>query len=125
MPKKTILGLCAMTVLVGGCLGQTSETQVSPPTADASVISPTLTPVPPTVPPPAPTPTPKEAQPEATDTPAPVSPTATDAPAPDLPSAPIVDHAAPDFVLPDLASNSSRLSDFKGQMVLLNFWTTW
>jgi thiol-disulfide isomerase/thioredoxin len=32
---------------------------------------------------------------------------------------------APDFELPDLEGNVSRLSDFKGKVVVLNFWATW
>lgn len=30
-----------------------------------------------------------------------------------------------DFTLPDLQGNSIRLSDFRGQVVLVNFWATW
>lgn len=33
--------------------------------------------------------------------------------------------AAADFVLKDLSGKSVRLSDFRGKMVLLNFWATW
>jgi len=32
---------------------------------------------------------------------------------------------APDFVLPDLADKSVRLSDYRGKVVFLNFWATW
>jgi peroxiredoxin len=32
---------------------------------------------------------------------------------------------APDFELPDLAGSPVRLSDYKGQVVALNFWATW
>ena len=32
---------------------------------------------------------------------------------------------APDFELPDLADNLTRLSDYEGQVVVLNFWATW
>jgi len=49
----------------------------------------------------------------------------TDIPTSALPPAPIPGHPAPDFTLPDLESNELRLSDFKGQVVLINFWATW
>jgi AhpC/TSA family len=32
---------------------------------------------------------------------------------------------APDFALPDLAGNSHRLSDLRGQKVFLLFWASW
>lgn len=32
---------------------------------------------------------------------------------------------APDFALPDLAGRTVRLGDFRGKVLLLNFWTTW
>lgn len=32
---------------------------------------------------------------------------------------------APDFTLPDLDGNPVRLSSFRGQPVILNFWATW
>ena len=32
---------------------------------------------------------------------------------------------APDFVLTDIYSNTLRLSDFKGKVVLIDFWATW
>lgn len=32
---------------------------------------------------------------------------------------------APDFVLPDMTGKPVRLSDFRGKVVLLEFWTTW
>ncbi len=127
MLRKTIFGfLLIVVVLVGGCLGQASETKVVLPTVTGANTSPsTSTPVPPTASPRAPTPTPPEAQPTATDTPVPALPTATDSPEQSLPPAPMAGYPAPDFVLPDLASNEHRLSDLRGQMVLLNFWATW
>lgn len=36
-----------------------------------------------------------------------------------------VGYLAPDFALPDLGGKVRRLSDFKGKVVLLNFWSTW
>jgi peroxiredoxin len=33
--------------------------------------------------------------------------------------------AAPDFALTNLAGKTVRLSDFKGKIVLLDFWATW
>jgi peroxiredoxin len=42
------------------------------------------------------------------------------------PKAPQVRKPFPvDFTLPDLHGNSIRLSDFRGQVVLVNFWATW
>jgi len=36
-----------------------------------------------------------------------------------------IDQAAPDFELTDLSGNAVRLSDYRGQTVVLNFWATW
>lgn len=52
-------------------------------------------------------------------------PTTTDPPTSALSPAPIPDRPAPDFALPDLTGNEVRLSDLRGQVVLLNFWATW
>jgi peroxiredoxin len=32
---------------------------------------------------------------------------------------------APDFTLPDVDGNAVRLSDFRGKVVIVNFWATW
>jgi thiol-disulfide isomerase/thioredoxin len=35
------------------------------------------------------------------------------------------DSPAPDFALADLSGNTVSLTDFRGQVVVLNFWATW
>ena len=32
---------------------------------------------------------------------------------------------APGFTLKNLAGNNVKLSDFRGKVILMNFWTTW
>jgi cytochrome c biogenesis protein CcmG/thiol:disulfide interchange protein DsbE len=39
--------------------------------------------------------------------------------------APAVAEPAPDFALKDIAGNEVKLSDFKGKVVVINFWATW
>ncbi len=39
--------------------------------------------------------------------------------------APIVNRAAPDFVLNDLSGTPVRLSSLKGRPIVINFWATW
>lgn len=43
----------------------------------------------------------------------------------DLEPAPVVGRRAPDFAVLDLNQNPLRLSDLRGQVVVLNFWATW
>ncbi len=42
-----------------------------------------------------------------------------------LEPAPIAGHPAPDFALQTLEGQTVRLSDFRGTLVLVNFWATW
>ena len=46
-------------------------------------------------------------------------------PTPQRPAVATLGLLAPDFVLPDLAGEPRALSDYEGQVVLLNFWATW
>ena len=46
-------------------------------------------------------------------------------PSPVLTEAPRVGYLAPDFRLPMLDGRLVRLSDYRGQVVFLNFWATW
>src|SRR6266496_1844107 len=39
--------------------------------------------------------------------------------------APLADHPAPDFALPDLDGSNVALSGLKGQVALINIWATW
>ncbi|MDY7041389.1 MAG: TlpA disulfide reductase family protein [Chloroflexota bacterium] len=55
-----------------------------------------------------------------TDTPLPADPTPTPPPV-----APQEGFTAPDFSLPNLQGNVITLSEFRGQPVMVNFWTTW
>ena len=54
---------------------------------------------------------------------APTDPPAT--PTLDLPVEPRVGALAPEVLLPDLAGNEVSLNGLRGNLVLLNFWTTW
>jgi cytochrome c biogenesis protein CcmG, thiol:disulfide interchange protein DsbE len=47
------------------------------------------------------------------------------APHPGLGPAPVVGAPAPDFTLQSLDGQAVALSDYRGQVVLLNFWATW
>lgn len=42
-----------------------------------------------------------------------------------LEPAPVTGHPAPDFELKNLNGETIRLSDFKGKVVIVNFWATW
>ena len=48
-----------------------------------------------------------------------------DVPAPVREVKPEVGYSAPDFELEDLAGDTVRLSDYRGKVVVLNFWATW
>jgi cytochrome c biogenesis protein CcmG/thiol:disulfide interchange protein DsbE len=39
--------------------------------------------------------------------------------------APAVAEPAPDFALKDIAGNEVKLADYKGKVVVINFWATW
>lgn len=41
------------------------------------------------------------------------------------PAVPTVNEPAPDFELETLSGGSTRLSDYRGQVVMINFWATW
>jgi peroxiredoxin len=41
------------------------------------------------------------------------------------PRTPVVGETFPDMVLPDLQGNTFRLSDHRGEVVLINFWASW
>ncbi len=45
--------------------------------------------------------------------------------APDLEVAPVENALAPDFKLTDMDGNVVQLSDYRGKVVLVNFWATW
>ena len=42
-----------------------------------------------------------------------------------IPEAPMVGYGAPDFTLTNLDGKSVHLRDFRGRVVLINFWATW
>ena len=44
---------------------------------------------------------------------------------PHLPGSVVLDRPAPDFEVRDRAGRVHRLSDFRGKVVLINFWATW
>ena len=50
-------------------------------------------------------------------------------PAPLVPAAPpsqsLLDHPAPAFTVTDFEGHRVRLTDYRGKVVLLNFWATW
>jgi peroxiredoxin len=43
----------------------------------------------------------------------------------DAGTSPLLNQAAPDFVLRDLEGHSVSLADYQGKAVLINFWATW
>jgi peroxiredoxin len=42
-----------------------------------------------------------------------------------IPEAPMVGYGAPDFTLTNLDGKSVHLRDFRGRVVVINFWATW
>lgn len=44
---------------------------------------------------------------------------------PHLPGSVVLDRPAPEFEVQDRAGQVHRLSDFRGKVVLINFWATW
>lgn len=96
-----LIALIGLAVAWAGC-----TTIQDAATVPAMVPKPTLAPHPQE--PPAPTVT---NEPAATATP--------------LPVGPYEGALAPDFSLTDMEGNTIRLSDLRGQRVLLNFWATW
>ncbi len=45
--------------------------------------------------------------------------------APDVPGSVVAGQLAPEFAVEDRAGKVHRLSDFRGRVVLVNFWATW
>jgi peroxiredoxin len=43
----------------------------------------------------------------------------------DFDTSPLLNKAAPNFALRDLAGHSASLADYRGKAVLINFWATW
>ena len=115
--RRASLALASLVIAVA--LGACAADEAQPPLLGAAPSPEAAALAPPTA----------TASPTATRT-ATASPTATLAvptstPTLDLPVAPRVGALAPDLTLPDLDGAQVSLGSFKGQMVLLNFWTTW
>lgn len=74
-------------------------------------------------------PPPAEVETNQTDSAAPavasISELASAAPTPNAAADPLVGQAAPDFALPGDDGVMYRLSDWRGQQVIVNFWATW
>ena len=115
MKANTVRGLVfvCLTFSLIGCLPVAPEGSTPPGSLSGTLASPTRLPSPTDIPSPTEPPT-------ATDAPT-KEPAATPAPAVGLE----IGKIALDFALQDLDGNEIRLADFRGQVVLLNFWAVW
>ena len=125
----TLIALAAAVALAVGCGARGDEAPTTPPDADAAPVAMQPSSAPTAAPTHTPTPAPT-AVPAHTPTPAPtLVPTVTATPAP----TPRVirrasggePEAAPDFTVETFAGETLRLSDLRGQVVVLNFWASW
>lgn len=63
--------------------------------------------------------------PPTVNNPAPATFTPNATPGPAAPAVAGIGSTAPEFQLKDLKGNTVSLSDFRGKVMLLNFWATW
>ena len=123
----TLIALAVAVALAFGCGARGDDAPPTPPDSDAAPVA--MRSAPTVVPTHTPTPAPT-AVPTHTPTPAPtLVPTVTATPAP----TPRVirrasggeTEAAPDFTVETFEGETLRLSDLRGQVVVLNFWASW
>ena len=125
----TLIALAAAVALAFGCGARGDDAPTTQPDADAAPVAMQPSPAPTAVPTDAPTPAPT-AVPPRTPTPAPtLVPTVTATPAP---TPRVIRRAsggepetAPDFTVETFEGETLRLSDLRGQVVVLNFWASW